>query len=195
MARVTGLTPGTHGFHVHEFGDCSAADFTSAGGHFNPMAQPHGAPQAAARHVGDLGNIEAGADGVATLDWTDTQLAFEGMHGIVGRAVIVHAKADDLKTQPTGDAGGRLACAVIGVAKPSLLKMGGTSGGGSHAPRSPPDPPRAPLAARAPPSYCRSPERSRTDADRYVPQPSPPGWPAEGAADPPRASRCDRPPP
>ena len=117
-ARVTGLTPGTHGFHVHEFGDCSTADFTSAGGHFNPMAQPHGAPQAAARHVGDLGNIEAGADGVATLDWTDTQLAFDGHHGIVGRAVIVHAKADDLKTQPTGDAGGRLACGVIGVAKP-----------------------------------------------------------------------------
>jgi Cu-Zn family superoxide dismutase len=117
-ARVTGLTPGTHGFHVHEFGDCSAADFTSAGGHFNPMSQPHGAPQAAARHVGDLGNIEAGADGVATLDWTDSQLAFDGHHGVLGRAVIVHAKADDLKTQPTGDAGGRLVCGVIGVAKP-----------------------------------------------------------------------------
>jgi len=117
-ARVTGLTPGTHGFHVHEFGDCSAADFTSAGGHFNPMTQPHGAPKAAARHVGDLGNIEAGADGVATLDWTDSQLAFDGHHGVVGRAVIVHAKADDLKTQPTGDAGGRLACGVIGIAKP-----------------------------------------------------------------------------
>ena len=116
-ARVTGLAPGTHGFHVHEFGDCSAADFTSAGGHFNPMSQPHGAPQASARHVGDLGNVEAGADGVATLDWTDAHLAFDGHHAVVGRAVIVHAKADDLKTQPTGDAGGRLACGVIGVAK------------------------------------------------------------------------------
>jgi len=116
-ARVTGLAPGTHGFHIHEFGDCSAADFTSAGGHFNPMAQAHGAPQDAARHVGDLGNIEAGADGVASLEWTDSQLAFEGHHGVLGRAVIVHAKADDLKTQPTGDAGGRLACGVIGVAK------------------------------------------------------------------------------
>ena len=116
-ARISGLTPGTHGFHVHEFGDCSAADFTSAGGHFNPMTQPHGPPQAAMRHVGDLGNIEANADGVATLEWTDSQLAFEGHHGIVGRAVIVHAKADDLKTQPTGDAGGRLACGVIGIAK------------------------------------------------------------------------------
>jgi Cu-Zn family superoxide dismutase len=116
-ARITGLTPGAHGFHVHEFGDCSAADFTSAGGHFNPMGQPHGAPDASARHVGDLGNIQAGADGVATLDWTDKELAFDGKHGVVGRAVIVHAKADDLKTQPTGDAGGRVACGVIGVAK------------------------------------------------------------------------------
>jgi Cu-Zn family superoxide dismutase len=116
-ARITGLAPGTHGFHVHEFGDCSAADFTSAGGHFNPMTQPHGAPTASARHVGDLGNIEANADGVATLDLTDSQLALSGMHGILGRAVIVHAKADDLKTQPTGDAGGRLACGVIGIAK------------------------------------------------------------------------------
>ena len=116
-ARITGLTPGTHGFHVHEFGDCSAADFTSAGGHFNPMTQPHGAPTASMRHVGDLGNIEANADGVATLDLSDSQVALSGMHGVVGRAVIVHAKADDLKTQPTGDAGGRLGCGVIGVAK------------------------------------------------------------------------------
>jgi superoxide dismutase, Cu-Zn family len=116
-AKVTGLAPGTHGFHVHEFGDCSTADFTSAGSHFNPMAMAHGAPKDAARHVGDLGNIEANAEGVATLEWTDPQLAFEGMHAIVGRAVIVHAKADDLKTQPTGDAGGRLACGVIGIAK------------------------------------------------------------------------------
>jgi Cu-Zn family superoxide dismutase len=116
-ARVTGLAPGTHGFHVHEFGDCSSADFTSAGGHFNPMGQPHGAPQADARHAGDLGNIEAGADGVANLEWTDKKLALDGHHSVVGRAVIVHAKADDLKTQPTGDAGGRLACGVVGVAK------------------------------------------------------------------------------
>ena len=116
-AKISGLTPGTHGFHIHEFGDCSAADFTSAGSHFNPMAMAHGAPKDAARHVGDLGNIEAGADGVATLEWTDPQLAFEGMHSIVGRAVIVHAKADDLKTQPTGDAGGRIGCGVIGAAQ------------------------------------------------------------------------------
>jgi Cu-Zn family superoxide dismutase len=116
-ARITGLTPGTHGFHIHEFGDCSAPDFTSAGAHFNPMSQPHAGPQAAARHVGDLGNITAGADGVALIDHHDKQIAFSGHHGVIGRAVVVHAKADDLKTQPTGDAGGRLACGVIGVAK------------------------------------------------------------------------------
>ena len=116
-ARITGLTPGTHGFHVHEFGDCSAADFTSAGGHFNPMSQAHGAPTASTRHVGDLGNIEANAEGVAALELSDAQVALSGMHDVVGRAVIVHAKADDLKTQPTGDAGGRLACGVIGIAK------------------------------------------------------------------------------
>ena len=115
--RITGLAEGTHGFHVHEFGDCSAADFTSAGSHFNPMGQPHAGPDASARHVGDLGNVKAGADGVATVDHTDSMLAFDGHHGIVGRAVVVHAKADDLKTQPTGDAGGRLGCGVIGIAK------------------------------------------------------------------------------
>ena len=116
-AKITGLTPGTHGFHIHEFGDCSAADFTSAGGHFNPMTQPHAGPDAAARHVGDLGNIEAGPDGTATVDLVDKQLALLGPHGVIGHAVIVHAKADDLKTQPTGDAGGRLGCGVIGISK------------------------------------------------------------------------------
>ena len=115
--KITGLAAGTHGFHIHEFGDCSAPDFTSAGSHFNPMSQPHAGPKADARHVGDLGNVTAGADGVATIDHTDTQVAFAGHHGVIGRAVVVHAKADDLKTQPTGDAGGRLGCGVIGVAK------------------------------------------------------------------------------
>ena len=115
--KISGLPPGTHGFHIHEFGDCSAPDFTSAGSHFNPMNQPHAGPDKDARHVGDLGNITAGADGVATIDHTDKMLAFSGHHGVIGRAVVVHAKADDLKTQPTGDAGGRLGCGVIGIAK------------------------------------------------------------------------------
>jgi superoxide dismutase, Cu-Zn family len=117
QGTVTGLTPGTHGFHVHEFGDCSAADFTSAGGHFNPTKEPHGAPNAAKRHEGDMGNIQAGADGTASVDYTDSRMDFDGNDSVIGRGVIVHEKADDLKTQPTGDAGGRLACGSIGVAK------------------------------------------------------------------------------
>ena len=116
--RITGLAAGTHGFHIHEFGDCSAADFSSAGGHYNPTGHQHAGPAEARRHIGDMGNIEASADGAATVDYTDTRLRFEGAHGILGRGVIVHANPDDLKTQPTGNAGGRVACGVIGVAKP-----------------------------------------------------------------------------
>lgn len=115
--EVKGLSPGKHGFHVHQFGDCSAADGTSAGGHFNPGGMPHAGPHAEKRHVGDLGNIEAGEDGVAKVDMLDEELAFDGKNSILGRGLIVHAKADDLKSQPTGEAGGRVACGVIGVAK------------------------------------------------------------------------------
>ena len=116
-ATLKGLAPGAHGFHVHEFGDCTAPDATSAGGHFNPAAKPHGAPADAARHAGDLGNVTAAADGTATLSWTDAAMKLDGPDGVVGHAVIVHANADDLKTQPTGNAGGRVACGVVGVAK------------------------------------------------------------------------------
>ena len=115
--RISGLAPGTHGFHIHEFGDCSAADFSSAGGHYNPTGHQHAGTAEARRHIGDMGNIETGSDGVATVDYTDSRLRFEGAHGILGRGVIVHANPDDLKTQPTGNAGGRVACGVIGVAK------------------------------------------------------------------------------
>jgi superoxide dismutase, Cu-Zn family len=118
VADLTGLTPGKHGFHIHEFGDCSAPDAKSAGGHFNPGNHQHGAPDATDRHAGDLGNIEADASGKAHLELTDKVMKLTGSDSIVGHAVIVHEKADDLKTQPTGDAGGRLACGVIGVAKP-----------------------------------------------------------------------------
>ncbi len=117
VADISGLTPGKHGFHIHEFGDCSDAKAASAGGHFNPGKHNHGAPDASDRHEGDLGNIEADASGKAHLELTDKALKLTGSNGILGRAVIVHEKADDLKTQPTGDAGGRLACGVIGVAK------------------------------------------------------------------------------
>jgi superoxide dismutase, Cu-Zn family len=116
-AHITGLTPGKHGFHIHEFGDCTAADGTSAGGHFNPTGSPHGAPTDAKRHEGDMGNVEANAEGVADLEYVDTHASFEGGASILGRGVIVHAAADDFKTQPTGNAGGRVACGVIGAAK------------------------------------------------------------------------------
>jgi Cu-Zn family superoxide dismutase len=118
VADVAGLTPGKHGFHIHEFGDCSSSDGSSAGGHFNPTHKQHGAPDASDRHAGDLGNIEADASGKAHLEWSDKVMKLSGADSIVGRAVIVHEKVDDLKTQPTGNAGGRLACGVIGVAKP-----------------------------------------------------------------------------
>ncbi len=118
VADVTGLTPGKHGFHIHEFGDCSDPKAASAGGHFNPAHHQHGAPDAGDRHAGDLGNIEADSSGKAHLEWTDKVMKLNGTDSIVGHAVIVHEKTDDLKTQPTGDAGGRIACGVIGVAKP-----------------------------------------------------------------------------
>ena len=117
-AEIVGLTPGKHGFHIHEFGDCSAADASSAGAHFNPTNQPHAGPDAAARHEGDMGNVEADASGNAKLDYVDHQISLANdAKSAIGRSVVVHAKPDDLKTQPSGDAGGRIACGVIGWAK------------------------------------------------------------------------------
>lgn len=113
-ADLRGLPPGPHGFHIHEQGTCTPPDFESAGGHFAPEGEPHGAPGAAQRHAGDLGNIVADAEGNATLDVTTDQLTLaDGAHSAVGRAVVVHAKADDFQSQPSGDAGGRIACGVI----------------------------------------------------------------------------------
>jgi superoxide dismutase, Cu-Zn family len=117
-ADLTGLTPGKHGFHVHEFGDCSAADLASAGGHFNPTNKAHAGPDTAERHVGDMGNLEADASGAAKLDYVDHEISLaEDQRSVIGRSVIVHAKADDLKSQPAGDSGARIACGVIGRAK------------------------------------------------------------------------------
>lgn len=116
-AEIDGLTPGKHGFHIHEFGDCSAADGSSAGGHFNPENQEHAGPDAGMRHTGDMGNIEADQNGKAVLEYVDKEMSFTGPSSIIGRGIIVHEKEDDLKTQPTGNAGGRLACGVIGITK------------------------------------------------------------------------------
>lgn len=116
---LNGLEPGKHGFHVHETGDCSAADFSSAGGHFNPANVQHGAPTDEVHHPGDMGNLEVGSDGTATVSITMPELSMdEGDPAyVIGKAVVVHAKADDLKSQPSGDAGGRVACGVISPAE------------------------------------------------------------------------------
>jgi Cu-Zn family superoxide dismutase len=116
--KITGLTPGKHGFHVHEFGDLTNPEGMSTGGHFNPDNKKHGSPHAEDRHVGDLGNIVADKDGVAELNFTDKIIKLHGPHSIIGRGLIVHAKEDDEKTQPTGDAGGRVGGGIIGVAAP-----------------------------------------------------------------------------
>jgi len=118
QAEITGLTPGNHGFHVHEFGDCSAPDVSSAGAHFNPTSKPHAGPDALERHVGDMGNVEADASGTAKLDYVDHQISLTNdQESVILRSVVVHAKADDLKSQPAGDSGTRIACGVIGRAK------------------------------------------------------------------------------
>lgn len=118
IAEINGLEANSnHGFHVHQFGDCTAPDGTSAGGHFNPHDNPHAGPTDSPRHVGDLGNLASNEDGVADVNYLDPELSFEGVDNILGRGVIVHAGQDDFETQPTGDAGARLACGVIGVAQ------------------------------------------------------------------------------
>jgi Cu-Zn family superoxide dismutase len=117
VGSFSGLVFGEHGFHVHEKGDCSAPDGTSAGGHFNPATKPHAAREAAERHAGDLGNLKADPYGLARVDFVDATLSLSGPNSIIGKAVIVHEKADDFKTQPTGNAGARFACGVIEAAK------------------------------------------------------------------------------
>lgn len=116
VAEVSGVTgSGEHGFHIHEKGDCSAPDFTSAGGHFNPGETIHGGPMDPEHHAGDLGNIEIGEDGTGRLEISSDMLTLgEGPNSIIGRSVILHEKSDDLVSQPTGAAGGRIACGVIG---------------------------------------------------------------------------------
>ena len=111
---ITGLAPGAHGFHIHDKGDCSADDATSAGGHYNPMGKPHAGPGTTERHAGDMPMINADASGKATLNSElDVVTIGGGAADIVGRAVIVHKDADDYKTQPTGNSGARVACGVI----------------------------------------------------------------------------------
>lgn len=108
------LEPGKHGFHIHQYGDCRAEDGTSAGGHFNPAKNDHGAPTNIERHMGDLGNIEADENESATITYVDETVT---LSQILGRGIIIHAGEDDLTSQPTGAAGSRIACGVIGIAQ------------------------------------------------------------------------------
>ena len=115
-AHIVGLKPNSkHAFHIHQYGDISKDDGTSAGGHFNPEGHDHGEPNGDTRHVGDLGNLEADDSGHAMYKRVDSVIALEGDHSIIGRGVIIHA-GEDMFTQPTGDAGSRIAMGVVGVA-------------------------------------------------------------------------------
>ena len=113
-ASVSGLSPGQHGFHIHEKGNCSAADASSAGAHFNPSGAKHGGQVGAVRHGGDLGNLRADANGYAqaSIEVMGITLGAEA-NSIIGRAVIVHGGPDDLKSQPAGNSGPRVACGLI----------------------------------------------------------------------------------
>lgn len=112
--KVINLEPGEHGFHIHQYGDLTKSDGTAAGGHYNPAGHEHGAPGTHS-HAGDLGNITADASGVAKID---TKAEGLKLHMVLGRSIVVHAKADDLKSQPSGAAGPRVGVGVIGIAQP-----------------------------------------------------------------------------
>lgn len=114
--KVVGLSPGLHGFHIHQYGDLRGPQGKTAGGHFNPTNTKHGAPDDKHHHAGDLGNIEANANGVAMIDKKAPGLK---LHFVLGRSIVVHQGADDLESQPSGDAGPRVAVGVIGIAQPS----------------------------------------------------------------------------
>lgn len=119
MGTMTGLTPNSrHGIHIHENAGCIAPDASSAGGHFNPLGNPHGAP-GPGTHVGDLGNINANHAGVAYIDIRAPRATLNraAATNITGRAVIVHANPDDLNSQPSGNSGARIACGVIASSK------------------------------------------------------------------------------
>jgi len=123
QVEITGLTPGKHGFHVHEKGDLSGGCL-STGGHYNPDKLKHGARESAVRHVGDLGNVVADNNGIVSTSYSDNLITLYGSRSIIGRAVVVHAAEDDLgitdhpDSTKTGNAGGRVACGVIGVLEP-----------------------------------------------------------------------------
>lgn len=123
FGRITGLTPGKHGFHVHQYGDVFTNGCDSAGPHFNPMNAPHGGPQDSPdrRHAGDLGNVIANRRGIATIDILDKIMTLSGPNSILGRSIVIHADEDDLgrknneESKKTGNSGPRSACGTIAI--------------------------------------------------------------------------------
>lgn len=114
--NIKGLNPNQkHGFHIHEYGNCSAPDAKSAGGHFSPKPHDHGAPDSKMHHAGDLGNLKANTSGIAKVEISTNELSLiKGeKNSIIGRAVIIHEKNDDLTSQPSGNAGARVACGIV----------------------------------------------------------------------------------
>jgi Cu-Zn family superoxide dismutase len=118
--QLQGLSSGKHGFHIHQYGDCSASDGTSAGGHYNPTGNNHGSPTQDNRHMGDMGNLTVSEDGMATIDYVDPKITLSGSNSIIGHGVIVHGGEDDFKSQPSGAAGPRVGCGVIGIANTEM---------------------------------------------------------------------------
>ncbi|HCT85314.1 MAG TPA: superoxide dismutase family protein [Candidatus Margulisbacteria bacterium] len=113
---ITGLTPGVHGIHIHEYGTCNA-DASAAGGHFNPNKSQHGSPTSKSRHAGDLGNITANQKGVASVNIIGKHISLGGNNNVIGRAIVIHERADDYITQPSGNSGKPIGCGTIGIAK------------------------------------------------------------------------------
>lgn len=115
-----GLSRGRHGFHIHQYGDCSSPDGSSAGGHYNPTGNKHGSPTQDNRHMGDMGNIVASEDGNAEINYVDPMITLNGPNSIIGHGVIIHGGEDDLESQPSGAAGPRIGCGVIGIANTEM---------------------------------------------------------------------------
>ncbi|WP_165322114.1 superoxide dismutase family protein [Rhizorhabdus phycosphaerae] len=117
QVKASGLTPGVHAVHIHTTGTCTAPDFASAGGHWNPAKHQHGRDNPAGAHMGDMPNMTVAADGTGTLSTTVSGAMLSGGENPLldadGAAIVIHAAADDYKTDPTGNAGGRLACGVV----------------------------------------------------------------------------------
>jgi Cu-Zn family superoxide dismutase len=113
IGKINNIAPGPHGFHVHEVGNCTTPDASSAGEHYNPAGTQHADRASTVRHIGDLGNLAAGEDRTASFDFYDSQIELQGANSIIEKALIVHAMEDDLTSQPAGNSGDRIACGII----------------------------------------------------------------------------------